>query len=405
MASASIGDEMLDHDKLKQVQVALKQASLDGWLMYDFRRNNELACDFLDISPLVHLTRRFFYWIPASGEPIKICHVIEQQPLKQLPGHLLVYRSWNELEAHVGKVLEGSERIAMEYSPNNAIPYVSKVDGGTLEMVRNWGAVVVSSADLLQAVSGVWTPEQFEMHLFAANVVDTAAERAWQWISLALQQQQTITDYDVQQYLLNEFMQNHCTTDCPPICALNADSANPHFSPEQARAKKIEAGDLILIDLTCKQDAPQAVYADITRVAIAASVPTMRQQVIFGIVQKARDAATEFIRHRISSQQPVHGYEVDQVARDIITQEGYGDNFLHRTGHSIGTSVHGYGANIDNLETQDRRALLKGTCFSIEPGIYLPGEFGIRLEYDVCIQLNGEVVVTGGIQNHLRTLM
>lgn len=391
--------------KLQQVQSALHDTDLDGWLLYDFRRSNDLACDFLEIPPPLHLSRRFFYWIPRKGLPTKICHAIEPQPLSHLPGHQLLYRSWQELEETVASVLREQSRIAMEYSPRNAIPYVSKVDAGTLEVVRDTGVEIASSADLLQAFSGIWTAEQVMMHREAAQVLRTAAERAWQWIARSLQQNEEITDYDVQQYILNEFAQTHCITDSAPICALNGDSVNPHYCAQSQGAKVIRRGDFILIDLWCKKEYPNAVYADIAQVGVAASSPTKRQQEIFAIVSQARDAATDLVRERFATERPVYGFEVDQAARDVINAAGYGDFFIHRCGHSLGTHVHGNGANIDNLETQDRRLLLKGSGFTIEPGIYLPGEFGVRLEYDVYVDLQGKVEINGGIQAQIRTLL
>lgn len=391
--------------KLQQAQSALQDTNLDGWLLYDFRRSNDLACDFLEIPPLLHLSRRFFYWIPRKGLPTKICHAIEQQPLSHLPGNQLLYRSWQEIEETVANVLHGQRRIAMEYSPRNSIPYVSKVDAGTLEVVRDTGVDVASSADLLQAFSSIWTAEQVKTHREAAQVLRTAAERAWQWIALSLQQHEEITDYDVQQYILNEFTQTHCIADSAPICALNGDSANPHYCPQRHGSKVIRKGDFILIDLWCKKEYPNAVYADIAQVGVAASNPTKRQQEIFGIASRARGAATDLVRARFASDQPVYGYEVDQAARDVIASAGYGEYFIHRCGHSLGTNVHGNGANIDNLETQDRRLLLKGSGFTIEPGIYLPGEFGVRLEYDVYVDLEGKVEINGGIQPQIRTLL
>lgn len=391
--------------KLQQAQSALVQSGLDGWLLYDFRHNNDLACDFLEIPAGQHLSRRFFYWIPVRGAPKKICHAIEQHTLAHLPGDLLSYCTWQELEDRLAQVLAGKRRIAMEYSPRNAIPYVSKVDAGTIEMVRDNSVEIISSADLLQAFSGVWTADQVVLCREAATVLQTSLERAWQWITLLIQQKEQVTDYDVQQYLLNEFAQAHCVTDGEPICAVNADSANPHYSPRPETAKRIREGDFILIDLFCKKNTPSAVFADITQVGVAAAVPSPRQQQIFAIVSDARDTATELVRQRFLADQPVWGYEIDQAARQVISQAGYGDYFIHRTGHSLGTRVHGNGANIDNMETRDHRKLLRGTCFTIEPGIYLPGEFGIRLEYDVYVHQNGQIEILGGRQPQIRTLL
>lgn len=389
--------------KLEEVQLALQKQGIDGWLLYDFRRCNDLACRFLGIAQEQLLTRRFFYWIPAHGEPTKIVHLIEN-PLKNLPGSTLKFSSWQQLEKHLAEALKGCQRIAMEYSPRNAIPYVSKVDAGTIEIIRGFGIDVISSCDILQKFTSVLTLEQMLMHLKAAEILDQTVEKTWKMIAKSLEEDKKINEYDVQRFILKEFEAQKCVTADLPICAINAHSADPHYCPIESTATLIKPNDFILIDLWCKLDKPNAVYADISRVGVAAKTPTSRQQEIFNIVKKAQQAATQLVKERFDGGKPLQGWEVDQMARDTITAAGYGDYFIHRTGHSIDTSDHGSGTNIDNLETQDQRFLIPGTCFSIEPGIYLPGEFGIRLEYDICIGLDGSVRITGGIQNSITTL-
>lgn len=384
----------------EDVQIALQKQHIDGWLLYDFRRCNDLACQFLEIPESQLLTRRFFYWIPVRGEPIKIVHAIEN-PLKDLPGKTLKFSSWQLLEQHLAETLKGSSRIAMEYSPRNAIPYVSKVDAGTIEVIRSFGIDVVSSCDILQKFTNVLSQQQVEMHLTAAEILDETAEKTWGMIFQAFKANKKVTEYDVQQFILQQFEEQDCMTDDPPICAVNEHSADPHYSPTKLTAEVIKPGDFILIDLWCKLNRPKAVYADITRVGVAAKNPTARQLEIFMIVKKAQQAATDLVKDRFATGKPLHGWEVDQAARDVITAAGYGDYFIHRTGHSIDTSDHGSGANIDNLETQEQRLIIPGTCFSIEPGIYLTGEFGIRLEYDIYVSLEGIVRVTGGIQDSI----
>ena len=389
--------------KLEEVQQALRQQKIDGWLLYDFRRSNDLACKFLEIPPSQMLTRRFFYWIPSQGEPLKIVHAIED-PLKSLPGKTLKFSSWQQLEKHLKEALKDSHRVAMEYSPGNAIPYISKVDAGTIDVIRGLGMEVVSSCDILQKFTSVLTPEQAETHLKAANILDQIAQETWEMLAQALKDGKTITEYDVQQFILKQFERNDCVTEAPPICAVNAHSADPHYCPSEHSSAQIKQGDFILIDLWCKQNKPNSIYGDITRVAVAAKSPTMRQQEIFKIVQKAQEAAAQLIQKRFASRKSLQGWEVDQAARKIITDAGFGEYFVHRTGHSIDVSDHGSGANIDNLETQDQRFILPGTCFSIEPGIYLPGEFGIRLEYDIYVNHDGQVTITGGKQDSVTTL-
>lgn len=391
-------------DTLPQIQALLSQQGLDGWLLYDFRRSNDLACRFLGISQDKILTRRFFYWIPAKGMPVKIVNVIEIHNLDHLPGQVLSYKTWQEFEIALAATLKGSHRIAMEYSPRNALPYVSKVDAGTMELVRGHGVDVVSSADLLQSFSSVWTPKQLETHLKAAEVLSSTVEKTWRHIAASLQSNKPLTEYEVQQFMREEMARQGCVSSDSPICAVNAHSANPHYSAEAKHSSVIQAGDFILIDLWCKQDLPDAVYADITRVGVAASQPTRKQSEIFAIVKKARDAATDLVRSRFAEGKVLKGYEVDQCCRKIIADAGYGDYFVHRTGHNIDVEDHGNGAHLDSLETMDQRQLLPGTCFSIEPGIYLPGEFGVRLEYDIYVYQDGKIEITGGVQEHITCL-
>lgn len=386
---------------LRKIQAALTKAQLDGWLLYDFRRSNSLACDFLKIASGKLLTRRFFYWIPAKGEPIKIVHAIEAEALDHLPGESKLYSTWLQLEANLQAILKSAHAVAMEYSPRSAIPNVSKVDGGTIDLVRGFEVEVFSSADLLQEFTSIWDHDKLQTHLQAAEVLDRAVENAWRFIEVSLNARSTITEYDVQQFLMEEFHKHQCVTDCPPICAVNENSANPHYMPTKAKSSTIHSADFILIDLWCKLNQSNAVYADITRVGVAANKPTLEQQKIFEIVCEARDQATEFVRKRFAAAEPLMGWEVDAACRKVIEDAGYGAYFIHRTGHNIDVNDHGDGANIDNYETQDCRRLLPGTCFSIEPGIYLPGKFGIRLEYDIYIDHNQGVNVTGGVQKSI----
>lgn len=389
--------------KLESVQQILQEQKLDGWLLYDFRRSNSLACCFLEIPETQLLTRRFFYWIPNVGEPVKIVHSIEN-PLKELPGKVLKFSSWQQMEEHLKAALKGRKNVAMEYSPRNAIPYISKVDAGTVEMIRGFDVEVISSCDILQKCMGVLTLQQGETHLAAAKILDQTAEKAWQMIAEALNQDQVINEYDVQQFILNEFKTHNCMTDDPPICAVNAHTADPHYCPSKTQAQTIKKGDFILIDLWCKLKQKDAIYADITRVAVTGRQPTSHEQDIFNLVREAQKVATQLVQERFKKNRPLAGWEIDQAAREIISKAGYGDYFVHRTGHSIDTSDHGSGTNIDNFETQDQRFIIPGTCFSIEPGIYLPHQFGIRLEYDIYVELSNKVTVTGGIQDSIRVL-
>jgi Xaa-Pro aminopeptidase len=350
------------------------------------------------------LTRRFFYWIPKAGEPVKILHGIEEKVLDHLPGKKNIYRTWQELEQTLQNTLAGTKKIAMEYSPRNALPYLSKVDGGTLELIRSFGLEVKSSANLLQQFTSVWNEKKLRLHLEAADVLDKTAHEAWEFIRHHLKNNKPISEFEVQSFILEKFAQNNCISQDPPLCAVNAHSANPHYTPTRETSLPINPGDFVLIDLWCKKNTSEAVYADITRVAVAAPEPTPRQKQIFEIVRRAQKAATDLVIDRFAKGEPIRGWEVDRTCRQVIQKAGFGDYFIHRTGHNIDINDHGNGAHIDDYETHDERLLIPCTCFSIEPGIYLPNEFGVRLEYDLYIHKDGEVQITGGQQNSIHCL-
>lgn len=387
---------------LIEIQRGLTQGGLDGWLLYDFRRSNELASQFLDIKPEQLLTRRFFYWIPARGDPVKIVQAIEGKVLDHLPGHLASYRTWQELEAALAKVLQGANRVAMEYSPKNALPAISRVDAGTVELVRHFGIEVVSSANLLQTEL---SEAQIRSHLEAAEDLDAIAEETWEWIARSMEAGKMLNEYEVQQFILERFAVHECVSDDPPICAVNEHSADPHYAPQKEGSSVIKKGDFVLIDLWCRKKGEGTVYADITRVAVAAEESTGRQREIFSIVKEAQDAATQLVKERFQEKSPLMGWEVDQAARDVIHKAGYGEYFIHRTGHNIAERDHGPGTHMDNFETHDDRLVTPASCFSIEPGIYLPGEFGVRLEYDILVHQDGRCEITGGVQAQVVRLL
>jgi len=391
--------------KIEQAQRFLREMNSDGWLIYDFQGNNPLARLFLEIPPSQKTTRRLFYWIPAIGEPVKIVHAIESHVLDERPGVKRIFLSWESLQEQVGKVLKGKSRVAMEYSPNNAIPYVSKVDGGTIDFIRSFGVEVVSSGSFLPYFTARITPEQGESHIRAGRALDRIVNDAWDWIRTHLKQGRSITDCDVQQQIMREFVKEKLVAKEAPIVGVNEHSADPHYTPCQEKPVAIREGDFVLIDLWGKEDKPQSIYADITRVAAAATLPTEKQSRIFSIVRQAQRAATELVITRFKKNQEIRGFEVDDCARSVIRQAGFGDYFIHRTGHNIEVSLHGSGANMDNLEMHDERPILASTCFSIEPGIYLPNEFGVRLEYDLYVHQDGRVEIVGGEQNEIVCLM
>ncbi len=370
--------------RVAEIQRAFaEQAGLDGWLFYDFRGSDPLAYRVLKLDPPAHVTRRWYYWIPRQGRPIKLLHCIESHVLDVLPGETVSYISWTEQRAALAALLRGAVRIAMQYSPKNAIPYISRVDAGTIELIRSFGVEVTTSADLVQRFEAVWNERQLESHRVAAEVLRRIVDEAFSYVRALLLAGQALTEYDLQQFILSRMQAHGVVTGSPPIVAVNEHSADPHYGPGPERAATIRHGDLILIDLWAKQPAPGSVYADITWTGYVGATVPASQQAVFHIVRQARDAAFAFVHKRVGAGSFPCGWEVDDVCRTVIREAGYGDRFLHRTGHSIGEEVHGNGANIDNLETQDSRRLLPGTCFSIEPGIYLAGEFGIRSELDV----------------------
>lgn len=379
--------------RVADIQEALRRVpGLDGWLFYDFRHSDPIAYRILLLDPAQHVTRRWYYWVPATGQPVKLGHRIEPHVLDALPGDALAYVSWQEQQDRLRDVLRRGTRIAMQYSPLNAIPYVSRVDAGTIELIRSFGIEPVTSADLVQQFEAVWTGEQLASHRATAEVLRLVVDETFREVAEAVGSGRRLTEYGLQQYMLGRFQAHGVGTSSPPIVAVNAHSADPHYGPTAESSAPISRGDLLLIDLWAKQPAAGAVYADITWTGFVGPSAPARQREVFQIVQRARDTALEFVRERIRAGDCPCGWEVDEACRQVIRTAGYGERFVHRTGHSIGEEVHGNGANIDNLETQDLRRLLPHTCFSIEPGIYLQGEFGIRSELDVYLDTRDALV-------------
>lgn len=382
--------------KIEEAQKHLDDSGIDGWLLYDFSRINEIMYQFLELPNRV-FRRRFFYWIPKCGDPIKIVHAIEPNILDHCPGQKRVYSSWEILHQELERVLKGQKKVAMEYS--REIAYVSRVDGGTIDFIRTFGVEVVSSAPFLPYFTAVLTLDQAKSHIRAGHLLDRLVQDSWNWIADHLHE--NITEFDVQQKILSDFKKHHLFTDSAPNVSVNANSADPHYFVDQKTALSIRKGDFILIDMWAREDHPNSVYADITRVGIAASKPTDKQQEIFTIVHRAQQAASDFVAQKFKEGIAPLGYEIDDVARKIITDAGFGPQFTHRTGHNIGVELHGSGAHLDNLESHDVRPILPETCFSVEPGIYLEGEFGIRLEYDLYVNKKGLVTITGGKQDEI----
>jgi Xaa-Pro dipeptidase len=381
---------------LKKVQSILKEMNLDAWLFYDFRGSNDLALDILDIPKTAHLTRRFYYLIPKEGEPVKIVNGIEAGHLDHLPGKKFTYSSHASLSKHISETLKNQKKIAMEYSPKNAIPYVSKVDAGTIEQIKSYDVEIVSSGDLISMFNAVWTKEQYEENKPVADALTEIVKEAFIFIKEKYHAGEQLTEFDVQEFIMGEFDKREYFTDHPPIVGVNENSANPHYAPTKEINKPIKENDFVLIDLWAKVNKTEGVWADITWVGyVGKSVPEKYVK-IFDIVAKARDDAFDLINVRFKEGKEVRGYEADDASRNVIKDAGYEEYFIHRTGHSITTDLHGSGAHLDDFETKDERLLLSSTSFSIEPGIYLTGDFGVRSEIDVYISPDNEVIATGG---------
>jgi Xaa-Pro aminopeptidase len=384
---------------IQKIQEALCRHHLDGWLFFDHHRRDPLAYRILQIPDFVAASRRWYYFIPAKGEPRKLAHRIESGVLDSLPGEKLSYSSWEDQAAKVNRVCRGFSRIAMQYSPNCAIPYVSLVDGGTLELIRAAGVEILSSADLVQEFEARWTEEQFRQHVAAGKLVDGVRREAFCFAGERLRTNSVVTEFEVQQFIRENFQRVGLMTDHGPIVAVNANASDPHYEPSRERTLAIKQGDLVLIDLWAKLAEPNATYYDVTWTGFCGDVMPSNIQKVFEVVRGARLRASDFVLTRIEAGMETAGYQVDDEARGFIRENGFGEYFFHRTGHSIGTEVHGTGANMDNLESHDERRLISGTCFSVEPGVYLP-EFGIRSEVNVYVA-NGFASVTGEQQKEL----
>jgi len=380
---------------LERIQQALALEQLNGWLFYDFRKSNPLAYQILSLSEQEFYTRRWFYFVPTQGSPTALVSAVEPHVLHSHPGQRRVFRTWQEMHAHLKDVLRPGMRVAMEYSPMNAIPYASRVDAGTVELVRSCGVEVVSSANIAQRFMAQLSDFQVETHREAGRRIIAAKDRLFEELSDALRTGIPLSEYSVQQRFSTLLQQAGVVFPDPPHVAVNANCSNPHYAPTAEQNSRIERGDLILFDFWAHLPEPDAIFADYTWMAFAGTreeIPTHQRQV-FETVRRARDTGIAFVRQKLAAGEQVQGCQVDDVTRGVIVNAGYGDYFVHRTGHSIGTVVHGNSANLDNFETQDQRVLLPNTCCSVEPGIYLP-LFGIRSEVNIIVH-ERDVEVTG----------
>jgi Xaa-Pro dipeptidase len=382
-------------EKIASIQAALREQKIDGWLFYDFWKRNEFAQRILEYPAHLLNTRRFFYLVPANGTPQKLVHSIERWNLDHLPGEKTIFLSWQSLEEGLKKVLGGMKTVAMEYSPGNAIPYIAKVDAGTVEMVRKTGVNVVSSMDLTQYFESRWTEEAYLDNLDTAAIMHSIVYKTFTFMGDKIKSKARVTEYDVQQFMLGQFQQHSLISMEAPNCSVNANSGNPHYEPTKEVHSELHEGDFVLLDLWAKKNKPGATYNDITWVGYLGSNVPQKYVKIFDVVKGARDAAVDYLKDSFMRKMHVRGCEVDDVARSYITKQGYGEYFIHRTGHSITEDLHGSGANMDDLETRDERSIIPETSFSIEPGIYYLGEFGIRSEINVYISRKYEVIVPG----------
>jgi len=384
------------------IQEALRKAAFDGWLFCDFHNRDLMAYKILGLDEKSHASRRWFYFIPTEGQPIKLSHKVEAGKLESLPGDQQYYLPYTELHEKLAAILGGSKKVAMQYSPMNNIPYVSVVDAGTVELVRSFGVEVVSSADLVQQFDAVTGEDGYRSHCEAGEKVQAIKDEAFAQMDEALRKGRRITEYDVREFILSRFEQEGLVTNGVPIVGFNDHPADPHFEPTKEIAHALHHGDTILLDLWARRTDPPGIYYDITWCGFAGQEPPPMYKEIWSIVCAARDAGLEFVRQRMAAGESCHGWEVDDVVRAVVVKDGFGEVFLHRTGHSIGVhDVHGNGANLDNLETKDDRLLVPGTCFSIEPGIYLEGRMAVRTEIDVYLTPDAKVEVYGPIQKEL----
>jgi Xaa-Pro dipeptidase len=388
--------------RLEEMQSDLRAAKLDGWLFYDFRGRDPIAHRILHL-PNHMRTRRWFYFVPAKGTPKKLVHKIESQSLAAVPGETLYYSGQDELRKNLKKILGRAKNVAMQYSPKNAIPYVAMVDAGTVELVKSCGVKVATSADLVQKYEACWTPAQLQSHLEAGKAIDRIVAEAFALAAKGVREKKPLTEFELQQWILREFDKAGLMTEEGPDVAVNAHASDPHYAPSSERPTPIKEGDLLLLDVWGKTKAEGSVYYDISWVGYLGAKVSEKYAKVFGVLTAARDKAVELIRSSVAAGKPVQGWQVDKAARGVIEKAGYGKYFIHRTGHSIGTTVHGNGVNMDGLETHDSRHLIVGTCNSVEPGIYLP-EFGMRSEVNVYVG-EGEARVTGAVQKEILALL
>jgi Xaa-Pro dipeptidase len=397
---------------LEAMQSALREAGCDGWLFYDHHHRDPIGERILGLDPKAHITRRYYYFVPAEGEPRRLVHRIEQGRLDALLGSKGMYSSWQELHLGLETMLKGARKIAMQYSPNNHIMYVSMVDAGTVEFLRSLNKEIVSSADLVSQFEAVLTEDQIASHTVAQKAIDAILAEAWKKMARAAGAAGAgpvrppsgaaarFTEFDMVEWLSNAMRMEGLVWENGPNVSVNANASDSHYEPTAEKCAEIRQGDFVLIDIWGKvEKQPDSIFYDVTWTGVLGREPTEREQQVFETVRNARDAAIEKVTAAFASGTPIRGFEADDAAREVILAAGFGEWFTHRTGHNIAQEIHGPGAHLDNLETHDERLLLPNTCFSVEPGIYLP-EFGVRSEIDM-MTAPGKAWVTGKIQREL----
>ena len=387
---------------IEAIQEALRRQKIDGWLFYDILHRDPIAYRVLGLDHVL-AKRRWFYLIPAKGAPRKLVHRIEAATLDSLPGDKMLYAAAEELEKNLKKLVGRAKKVAMQYSPKNAVPYISLVDAGTVELIRARGCKVVTSADLVQQFEAAWTPEQLDSHRAAGRAIDAITQAAFAEAARRVCGGEAFTEYDLQQWIVKQFRAHAVVSDSAPIVAVGPHSGDPHYEPREQGSSPIRRGDLLLLDIWAKTHSPNSVYYDITWVGFLGNKVPEKCYKVFSVVRDARDAAVEFAEESVSKGRVIEGWQVDRAARDVIRKAGLAKYFVHRTGHNIGQEVHGAGANMDSLETRDTRRIIPHTCFSVEPGIYLP-EFGIRSEVDVYVG-DHKAEVTGAVQTEVLKLL
>jgi Xaa-Pro aminopeptidase len=386
------------------VQGALRTANLDGWLLYDFHGSNPIAARLAGLTGGGHMTtRRWYYLIPAHGDPRGLVHAIERHNLDRLPGEKTVYAGRQQLDSGLTNLLQGMRRIAMEYSPMCAIPYLSRLDAGTAEAIRAKGIEIFSSGDLVQQFEASWTPAQLASHQVASAALYRIKDRAFASAADAVRARRALSEYELQQQMVEWFAEEGLVSDSAPVVAVDANAGNPHYLPTAERSHAISADQVLLLDLWGKTTEPGAVFADITWVGVTASRVPDDPARAFSAIAEARDAAVRMVEEAARHGKDLRGWEVDRAARQVLEEKGYGRHILHRTGHSLGENVHGNGVHMDDYETYDDRRLIPGTGFTVEPGLYFD-TFGVRTEVNV-FRGDHEAMVTGPRQRDIVTLL